>query len=161
MANGKWKTVRPNVAQFYGVHVNVMRRAHTSGAEDEVYFATTLLDYEFEYESGDASINLNVDAGDDEEDEVEELAQPMGRDKAKGSKKKGVGSSGSSSSMNDKALTRLMVSELSMHNKRSMAMEKEEHLAYLEMRKRDVEIHERELAMQEYKQRQKDIMLYM
>ncbi|GKD47796.1 hypothetical protein Tco_1276772 [Tanacetum coccineum] len=121
MANGKWKTVRPNVARFCRVHDNVMRRAHASRAVDEDYFATTLLDYEAEYEvpftlrhywkvsrkssilmgsevpkfdgkkkdtkryktygsssfnteSGDASINLNVDVGDDEEDEVEELA---------------------------------------------------------------------------------------
>ncbi|GJU27873.1 retrotransposon protein, putative, ty1-copia subclass [Tanacetum coccineum] len=130
-----------------------MRKAHASGAGDEDYFAMILLDYEAEYEvpftlrhcwkvlrkslilmgSEVPNINLNVDVGDDEEDEVEELARPMGRDKAKGLKKKGVGSSGSSSSMNDKALTRLMVSELAMHNKRSMAMKEEERLAYLEM----------------------------
>ncbi|GKD47797.1 hypothetical protein Tco_1276773 [Tanacetum coccineum] len=35
--------------------------------------------------------------------------------------------------MNDEALTRLMVYELAMHNKRSMAMKKEERLAYLEI----------------------------
>ncbi|GKB01129.1 hypothetical protein Tco_0829173 [Tanacetum coccineum] len=135
MVNGKLKTVRPNMAWFCGVHANVMRRAHASGAGHEDYFATALLDYEAEYEvsftlhhcwealrkkSGDASINLNFDVGDDEEDEVQKLAQPIGRDKEKGLKKKWAGSSGSSSSMNDKTLASLMVSELVMYNKRAM-----------------------------------------
>ncbi|GKE61859.1 hypothetical protein Tco_1512226 [Tanacetum coccineum] len=164
MVNGKWKTVRLNVARFCGVHTNVMRKAHASGARDEDYFATTVLDYEAEFgkkygkrykiaefssfntESGDASINLNVDVGDDEEDEVQELARLMGRDKAKGLKKKGAGSSGSSSSMNDEALVRLIVFELAMHNKRAIEMNKEERLAFLEIRMREVEIRERELA---------------
>ncbi|GJU24248.1 zinc finger BED domain-containing protein RICESLEEPER 2-like protein [Tanacetum coccineum] len=74
----------------------------------------------FNTESGDASINLNFDVGDDEEDEVQKLAQPMGRDKAKGLKKKGAGSSRSSSSTNDKTLASLMVSKLGMYNKRAM-----------------------------------------
>ncbi|GJY64534.1 monodehydroascorbate reductase [Tanacetum coccineum] len=151
--NEKWRNVRPNMARFCGVHANVMRRAHASGAGDEDYFATTLLDYQAEFEvsftlrhcwdvlrqtpkwwdqevprvltnqnttkrsktygsssfnteSGDASIILNVDAGDDDEDDVQELQRPIGRDKAKGSKKKRAGSSGSSSSMNDEALAR-------------------------------------------------------
>nr|GEW64785.1 putative reverse transcriptase domain-containing protein [Tanacetum cinerariifolium] len=42
----------------------------------------------------------------------------------------GVGSSGSSSSINDEALARLIVSELAMHNERAIAMKKEEHLAF-------------------------------
>ncbi|GJY65439.1 hypothetical protein Tco_0467677 [Tanacetum coccineum] len=45
--------------------------------------------------------------------------------KAKGSKKKRAGSSGSSLSMNDKALARLMVSELAIHNECAIAMKKE------------------------------------
>ncbi|GJU07523.1 hypothetical protein Tco_1123953 [Tanacetum coccineum] len=58
----------------------------------------------------------------------------MGMGKAKGSKK-GAGSLGSSSSMNDEALARLMISELTMHNERSMATKKEECLAFLEIRR--------------------------
>ncbi|GKE95722.1 hypothetical protein Tco_1580577 [Tanacetum coccineum] len=57
----------------------------------------------FNTESGDTSINLNVDVGDDEEDEVQELRRPIGRNKAKVLKKKGPRSSGSSSSTNDEA----------------------------------------------------------
>ncbi|GKA84761.1 ALP1-like protein [Tanacetum coccineum] len=87
----------------------------------------------FNTESGDASINFNVDAGDVDKDEVWELQRPIGRDKAKGSKKKGAGSSRSSSSMNDEALARLMVSELARHNERATEIKKEERLAFLEI----------------------------
>ncbi|GKB06439.1 hypothetical protein Tco_0834672 [Tanacetum coccineum] len=94
MVNRKWKTVHPNVARFCRVYANVMRRVHASGARHDDYFAMVLLDYEAEHgmsftlsskryktyrsssfntESGDASINLNVHVGDDEEDEVQEL----------------------------------------------------------------------------------------
>ncbi|GJR21331.1 hypothetical protein Tco_0969858 [Tanacetum coccineum] len=143
MVNAKWQTVRWNMARFRGVHANVMLRAHANGAGDEDCFTTALLDFEAEFEkkdakrsntsgfssfytkSGDASINLNVNAGDDDEDEVHELQRPISRDKAKGSKKKGTGSSGTSSSMNDEALARLTVSELAMHNERAMSMMKE------------------------------------
>ncbi|GJY38295.1 zinc finger BED domain-containing protein RICESLEEPER 2-like protein [Tanacetum coccineum] len=128
-----------------------MRKAHSSGAEDEDYFAKALLDYEAEFrvpftlhhcwevlrhslkwwekevprfgatkndakrsktsgsssfntESGDASINMNFDARDEDEDDIKELPRPIGRDKTKGLKKKWARSSGLSSSMNDKAL---------------------------------------------------------
>ncbi|GJX83656.1 hypothetical protein Tco_0333137 [Tanacetum coccineum] len=109
----------------------------------------------------DASINMNVDVGDDEEDEVQELRRPMGRDKAKGLKEKGSRSSGSSSSMNDETLAGLMVSEMAMHNERVIEMKKKEHSAFLEIIRREMECLERELTMQEYQQRQKNIMFYM
>ncbi|GJX77354.1 hypothetical protein Tco_0324165 [Tanacetum coccineum] len=81
---GFWtETVRPNVARFCEVYANVMRRAHESGAGDEDSYAKGLIDYEAEHgmpftlrhcwevlKSGDASINLNVDVGDNEEDEL-------------------------------------------------------------------------------------------
>ncbi|GKB17315.1 hypothetical protein Tco_0851238 [Tanacetum coccineum] len=134
MVNEKWKTMRPNGDRFCGVHANVMRRAQISGARGGDYFVKALLNYDAEYgvpftqknakrykrpgsssfntESGDARINLNVDVGDDNEDEVQAVERPMGMDKAKGLKKKGARVSGSSSSMNDEALARLMVSDL-------------------------------------------------
>nr|GEY35334.1 hypothetical protein [Tanacetum cinerariifolium] len=159
MVNKKWKAVRPNVARFYGVYVTVVRRVQGSGAGDEDYFAMALLDHEAEHEmsftlchcrskryktygssssnteSGDASINSNVHVGNDEEDGVKELRRLMGRDKAKGLKMKWPRTSGSSSSMNDKALTRLMVSEPAMHNERAIEMKKEERLAFLEIKR--------------------------
>ncbi|GKD41240.1 hypothetical protein Tco_1261447, partial [Tanacetum coccineum] len=45
--------------------------------------------------SGVASINLNVDVGDDDGDEVQEIRRPIGSDIAKGAmKKKGSSSLG-------------------------------------------------------------------
>ncbi|GKC02437.1 glutathione S-transferase T3-like protein [Tanacetum coccineum] len=205
MVCGKWKTVRPNVARFCGVHDNVARMAQESGAGDEDYFNKALLDYEAEFglpftlrhcwevlkyspkwlkqvvpkysksskksktsgsssfntESGDASINLNVDAGDDDENEVQEIPRTMGRDKARGSKKKGVGSSGSSMNMNDETLARLMVSELATQTASAIAMKKDERAAYFEIKKREVELREREFELQAYRQRQEDMRFYM
>nr|GEW48881.1 hypothetical protein [Tanacetum cinerariifolium] len=84
----------------------------------------------FNTEFGEASINLNADVGDDEEDEMHEIQRPIGRDKAKGSmKKKGQRVFGSSS-MNDEALARLMVYETVMQNERAIEMKKEERKAF-------------------------------
>nr|GEU79904.1 alpha/beta hydrolases superfamily protein [Tanacetum cinerariifolium] len=56
----------------------------------------------------EASINLNANVGDDEEDEVQEIRRPIGRDKEKeAANKKGSRASGSSG-MNDEALARMM-----------------------------------------------------
>ncbi|GJS13676.1 retrovirus-related pol polyprotein from transposon TNT 1-94 [Tanacetum coccineum] len=90
MVNGKWMMMRPNVARFCEVFTNVMHRkiGKRYKTSDSSSFNT---------ESRDSSVNLNVDAGGDEEDEVQEVApRPIGRDKAKKLKKKGVGSSGTS-----------------------------------------------------------------
>nr|GEW05619.1 hypothetical protein [Tanacetum cinerariifolium] len=84
----------------------------------------------FNTESRKASINLNVDVGDDEKDE---------------------------SSTNGDALTRLMVSEMATHNEHPIEMQKEESKAFLEIKRKEVECRERELANQEYRQRQEDI----
>nr|GEW38546.1 hypothetical protein [Tanacetum cinerariifolium] len=105
MVNIKWKTVRPDMVRFCGVYGNVKHRK--------------------------ASINLNANVGDDKEDEVQEIRRPMGRDKVKdAAKKKGSRALGSSS-MNDEALTRLMVTEMT-------SQEKEERLAFLNIKRREV-----------------------
>ncbi|GKD55957.1 hypothetical protein Tco_1289344 [Tanacetum coccineum] len=61
------------------------------------------------------------------------------QDKAKGLKKKGSRSSRSSSSRNDKALARLIVSELAMYNEHAIEIKEEEHLTFLEIKWREVE----------------------
>ncbi|GJY74234.1 RNA-directed DNA polymerase, eukaryota, reverse transcriptase zinc-binding domain protein [Tanacetum coccineum] len=108
----------------------------------------------FNTESGETSINLNANVGDDDEDEVQKIRRPIGRDKAKdAAKKKGSRASGSSST-NDEALARLMVTEMA-------SQEKEERLAFLEIKKREVECREREVRNQEYRQCQDDIRFYL
>ncbi|GKD43798.1 hypothetical protein Tco_1268443 [Tanacetum coccineum] len=84
---------------------------------------------------------------------------PMCMDKAKGfMKKKGPRASGLSST-NDEAMARLMVSEIAMHNECAIEMQKEKRKAFLEIKRREVECREQELANQEYRQCQEDIRL--
>ncbi|GJY77175.1 hypothetical protein Tco_0482291 [Tanacetum coccineum] len=108
----------------------------------------------FNTESGEASINLIANVGDDEEDEVREIRRPIGRDKGKYAAKKKGSRASRSSSMNDEALARLVVTEMANQ-------EKEECLAFLEIKKREVECRERDVANQEYRQCQEDIRFYL
>ncbi|GJT80267.1 zinc finger BED domain-containing protein RICESLEEPER 2-like protein [Tanacetum coccineum] len=120
-------------------------------------FGSSSFNTEFEEDS----IDMNVDVGNDGEGEVQEIRRPIGRDKAKDAvKKKGPRASGSSS-MNDESLARLMVSEMATQNERAIEMQKEERLAFLEIKRRDVECHEQELANHEYKQGHEDIRFYL
>ncbi|GJR73929.1 putative reverse transcriptase domain-containing protein [Tanacetum coccineum] len=167
---GKWKTVRPSVVQFCGIYNNIMRMGPESGAEDADYVQRAMIHYEidtrlpfklrhcweilkdhpkwqeiaipnfntgseegskrhkstgsssFNTESGEASINLNTTVGDNDEDEVQEIRRPEGRDKAKDAG--------------------LMVTEMTAH-------EKEERLAFLYIKRREVECREREIEQQD------------
>ncbi|GKF11994.1 hypothetical protein Tco_0049920 [Tanacetum coccineum] len=110
--------MRSAVVRFCGIYSNVMRMAQESGARDEDYIQEAMIHYQaecsqgsskrqkssgsssFNAESGDASINLNNIVND--EDDVQEIRRPEGRDKAKN---KGPKASGSST-MNDDALAR-------------------------------------------------------
>ncbi|GKA98606.1 putative reverse transcriptase domain-containing protein [Tanacetum coccineum] len=186
MVCGEWKTVRPAVIWFCGVYGNVMRMSPESGASDEDYINRAMIHYQvetgntfkyrhcrevlkdslkwkeqelkifateseggskrhkssgsssFNIESGDASINLNTNAGDNDEDEVQEIRRLEGRDKARAAgKNKG-----------------LMVTEMT-------TQEKEECLAFIEIKMREVECRKREVAAQEYRARQEDIRFYL
>ncbi|GJZ83188.1 hypothetical protein Tco_0648361 [Tanacetum coccineum] len=107
----------------------------------------------FNTEPEDDSINLNTNIGDNNEDEVLEIRRPGGRDKARAAgKNKGSKASGSSV-MNDDALTRLMVTEMT-------TQKKEERLAFIEIKMRKVECREREVAA-EYRAQQEDIRFYL
>ncbi|GJW02883.1 WD repeat-containing protein 76 [Tanacetum coccineum] len=75
--------------------------------------------------------------GDAEEDEVQELRRPMAM---AGTKRK---------------------VEMALHDKLATEMKKEERLTYLEIKRREVECREQELAMHEYRERQEDKVLGM
>ncbi|GJS94831.1 gamma-glutamyltranspeptidase 1 [Tanacetum coccineum] len=139
-----WEQVVPKYS-----NPNAAKKSKTSGSSS------------FNTKSGDASFNLNVDAGDEDENEVHEIPRTMGKDKARDSKKKGAGSSGSSVNINDEALARLMVSELATQTASIVAMKKEKCTAYMEIKRREVDLRERELEMQAYRQRQEDMRFYM
>nr|GEW91298.1 hypothetical protein [Tanacetum cinerariifolium] len=108
----------------------------------------------FNTESGEASINLNTNVGNNDEDEVQEIRRPMGRAKARDDAKKKGSSASGSSSMNDEALARLMVTEIA-------TQEKEQRDSFLGIKGREVGCRERELEAQEYRQRQEDIRFYL
>ncbi|GKC17163.1 glutathione S-transferase T3-like protein [Tanacetum coccineum] len=96
----------------------------------------------FNTESGEASINLNTNVGDSDEDEVQEIRRLEGMDKARGAgKNKGSKASGSTT-VNEDPFARLMVTEMT-------AQEKEDCLAFLEIKRREVECREREIEQQD------------
>ncbi|GJS73370.1 hypothetical protein Tco_0706211 [Tanacetum coccineum] len=84
----------------------------------------------FNTKSGEASINLNTNVGDNEEDDVQEIRRPRGRDKARAAGK-------------------------------NNAQEKEQREKFLEIKRREVECREREIATQEYRQEQEDVRFYL
>ncbi|GJY48351.1 hypothetical protein Tco_0438307 [Tanacetum coccineum] len=102
----------------------------------------------FNAESGDANINLNNIV--DDEDDVQEIRRPEGKDKEKN---KGSKASGSST-MNDDALARLMVTEMTAA--KVAQLEK-----FIELKKREVECRKREIAAAEYRAQQEEMRLYL
>nr|GEY54516.1 reverse transcriptase domain-containing protein [Tanacetum cinerariifolium] len=84
----------------------------------------------FNTESRDASINLNTIVVD--EDEVQELRRPGGRDKARAAAKNNGSKASGSSTMNDDALARLMVNEMT-------SAEVQQRKAFMELKRREVE----------------------
>ncbi|GJZ94880.1 hypothetical protein Tco_0667083 [Tanacetum coccineum] len=113
----------------------------------------------FNTESGDASINLNnTIASDDEvvvdDDEVQEIRRPVGRDKARAAAKNKGSKASASSTMNDDALARLVVNEMT-------AAEVEQREKIIELKRREVECREREISTTEYRAQQEDMKLYL
>ncbi|GJT86651.1 hypothetical protein Tco_1068368 [Tanacetum coccineum] len=116
-----------------------------SGTGDEDCINRAMTHYEiktglpFKYhhcwESGDADINLNTNVGNNDEDKVQKIQQPGGRDKARAAGKNKEPKASGSSTMNGDALTRLMVTEMT-------AAEKEQCEAFIEIKRRKVECHE-------------------
>ncbi|GKC61568.1 hypothetical protein Tco_1089166 [Tanacetum coccineum] len=129
--------------QNWTIQTNDVPRQIAWTTEEEIVLAK---------ESGDASINMNTNVVD--EDEVQEIRRPGGRDKARAAAKNKGSKAPGSSTMNDDALARLMVTE-------TITQEKAERLAFMEIKRREVECHEREVATQEYRAQQEDIRFYL
>ncbi|GKF63149.1 reverse transcriptase domain-containing protein [Tanacetum coccineum] len=92
----------------------------------------------FNTESRDTSINLNTTGAD--EDEVQEIRRPAGRDKARAAAKNNGSKASGSSTMNDDALARFMVNEMT-------SVEVQQRDAFMELKRREVECRERELLL--------------
>ncbi|GKC92527.1 reverse transcriptase domain-containing protein [Tanacetum coccineum] len=87
----------------------------------------------FNTESGDASINLNNIVVDD--DEVQEIRRPEGRDKARAAAKNKRSKASGLSTMNDDALARLVVNEMT-------TAEVEQREAFIKLKMKAVECRE-------------------
>nr|GEW93444.1 hypothetical protein [Tanacetum cinerariifolium] len=130
-----------------------------SGAGDEDCIQRAMIHYELKPAShlnfsGEASINLNTNVGDNNEDEVQKIRRPGGRDKARAAGKNKWSKASGSSTVNEDALARLMVTEMT-------TQKKEERLAFIEIKRREVECREREVAAQEYRAQQEDTRFYL
>nr|GEX25731.1 hypothetical protein [Tanacetum cinerariifolium] len=152
MIIGKWKTVRRSVVRFCGIYNNVIRIGPVSGAGDADYIERAMNHYEIE--TGlpfkvaiVGSINLNTNVGDNNKNEVQKTQRPQDRDKAKAAGKKKGSKLSASTNVNEDALARLMVTEMT-------AQGKQERLAILDIKRREVECCEQKIEQQ-------DMMLYL
>nr|GEW78587.1 hypothetical protein [Tanacetum cinerariifolium] len=160
MVVGKRKSLRLTVVRFCGVYDNVMRMAQESGAGDEDYVQKAMIHYEHEtgvpfryrhcwdvlkdspkfQEIAFSNFNQGSEGSSKRH---KSFGSTSWRDKARAAaKNKGSKASGSST-MNDDALARLMVNEMT-------AAEVEQHGAFMELKMREVECREREIAATEY-----------
>nr|GEV15885.1 hypothetical protein [Tanacetum cinerariifolium] len=151
MTIGKWKTVRLSVVRFCGIYNNVIRMGPVSGAGGARYVERAMNHYEIET---DLPFKLcHCWEVLKNHPKWKEIAIPdfstgseggSKRDKAKGArKKKGSKSSASASSnVNEDALTRLMVTEMIAH-------EKQKRLAFLHIKRREVECRKQEIQQQD------------
>nr|GEZ67018.1 hypothetical protein [Tanacetum cinerariifolium] len=94
----------------------------------------------FNTKSEDAGINLNNTVADDDE----------GKDKARAAVKNKGSKAPGLSTMNDNALARLVVNEMT-------TAEVEQHKSFIELKRREVKCREREIAATEYQAQQEDI----
>ncbi|GJS82078.1 hypothetical protein Tco_0748619 [Tanacetum coccineum] len=142
-----------------------MRMAHESGAGDEDYINRAMIHYQIE--TGLPFKLRHCREVLKDSPKWQEIALPKfateseggnsttrGRDKARAAEKNKGSKALGSLTMNDDALSRLMVTEMT-------AQEKEERLAFIEIKRREVEYHEREVAAQEYRAQQEDIRFYL
>nr|GEU30588.1 hypothetical protein [Tanacetum cinerariifolium] len=147
----KWKIVRPAVVRFCGVYSNVMRMAQESGTRDEDYVQKAMVDYQaetglpFKFRhcwdvlkdspkfQDMAFPNLNQGKFDDQM-----------RDKAKAAAKNKWSKASASSTMDDDAVAKLVVNEM-------IAAKVEQREAFIELKRREVECREREIAATEYR----------
>ncbi|GKE39906.1 hypothetical protein Tco_1463311, partial [Tanacetum coccineum] len=93
-----------------------------------------------------------MEARDEEGEEVQEVRRPIGMDRTK---KKAVASTTSSTTDTDEALARLMVSEYAFQNEPYMTTKKHDRIAFLEIKRHELELKQQELSMRKYEQRQK------
>ncbi|GJR60979.1 hypothetical protein Tco_1503141 [Tanacetum coccineum] len=170
MVLGKWKTVRLAVVQFCGVYNNVMRMAQKSGAGDKDYIQKAMIHYQaktglpYKFHHCWDVLKDSLKFRDITFQNLNEVSQgsnkrhkkfnDQGRDKARAAAKKKEYKASTSSTMNDDAFARLVVNEMT-------AAEVEQRETFIELKRREVECSEREIAATEYRAQQEDMKLYL
>ncbi|GJV26738.1 hypothetical protein Tco_1383186 [Tanacetum coccineum] len=161
---GKWKTVRPAVVRFCGVYGNVMRMAQESGAGDEDYVQRAMIHYQDEtgvpfkfrhcwdvlkdspkfQEIAFPNFNQGSE-GSSKRHKSSGSKNSTTRDKDKArvvAKNKCPNASGSPT-MNDDALAKLMVNEMT-------STEVQQREVFMKLKRREVECRERDIADTKY-----------
>nr|GEY05385.1 RNA-directed DNA polymerase, eukaryota [Tanacetum cinerariifolium] len=158
MVLGKWKTVRPSVVRFCGIYNNIIRIGPKGGAGDADYVQRAMIHYEIDTRLPFKLRHYWEILKDNPK--WQEIAIPNFNTWSEGGSKRHK-STGSSSfnteseeaSINqntyvddnnkyEDALTRLMVTEMIAH-------EKQESLAFLDIKRREVECREQEIEQQD------------
>ncbi|GJZ98950.1 hypothetical protein Tco_0671501 [Tanacetum coccineum] len=163
MVVGKWKVVRPAVVQFCGIYSNVMRMAQESGAGDEDYIQKPMIHYEAEcgllFKFHHCWEVLK------DSPKFQEIAFPNFNQASHGSSKrhKSSGSSSFNAESGDAIINLnntvddddvLMVTEMT-------AAKVAQREKFMELKRREVECRDREIAAAEYRAQQKDMRLYL
>ncbi|GKD83702.1 gamma-glutamyltranspeptidase 1 [Tanacetum coccineum] len=150
-------TVRPSVVRFCGINNNIMRMGPESGAGDAYYVQRAMIYYEIDIglpfklrhcweilkdhpkwkEIAIPNFNTGSEGGS-----KRHKSTGSSSDKAKAAGRKNKGSKAGSSNVNEDALARLMVTYMTAH-------EKEERLAFLDIKQGEVECCEREIKQQD------------
>nr|GEW61769.1 hypothetical protein [Tanacetum cinerariifolium] len=109
---GYWQESNPHESPIEQVATLPPKKKNPARARQKRIIQSDDAPYSFNTKSEDACINLNTNAGDNDKDEVQEIQRLEVRDIARAAgKNKGSKASGSST-MNDDALARLMVTEM-------------------------------------------------
>ncbi|GJS64188.1 hypothetical protein Tco_0678752 [Tanacetum coccineum] len=133
MMCGKWKTVCPVVVRFCGVYGNVMRMSQKSRASDEDYVKRALMHYQ-------AKTRNTFKYRHCWEAATLKMRCRKFDDQWAGTKRE-------------------MLQKIKGREHRDI--QKEQREAFLEIKRKEVECCEREIAAQEYRQRQEDIRFYL
>ncbi|GJX29827.1 RNA-directed DNA polymerase, eukaryota [Tanacetum coccineum] len=154
----KWKTVRPTMVRFYRVYGNVMRMAQESGAEDEDYVQRAMIHYQDEIGVPFKFCHCWDVLKDSPK--FQEIAFPNFNQGSEGSSKRHK-SSGSSLFNTESGDTSINLNTTVADEDEMTSTEVQQRDTFMELKRREVECREREIAATEYRPQQEDIKLYL
>ncbi|GJT32027.1 cytosolic ascorbate peroxidase [Tanacetum coccineum] len=168
----KWKVVRPAVVRFYGIYSNVTRMAQKSGAGDKDYIQKAMIHYQAE--CGLPFKFRHCWEVLKDSPKFQEIAFPNFNQGSQGSSKRHK-SSGSSSfnaesgdasinlnnNVDDEDDVKEIRDQRAETKRKIKAAEVAQREKFMELKRREVECREREIAAAEYRAQQEDTRLYL